>query len=176
MLRMTVPPRALRAAAVGLPTLQLALAAHVAGGGCVERVPALVATALCLAGGWTATRAQTTTTQLLVLLSAAQVAVHGLLACSGTALHVSAPMLAAHAVAVVGTAVLLSRADAALRGAARLRARLASYRLVLVAVPRLVAPVLPQPAPVAVRTRLHDAGVRSVPARRGPPALLLRAA
>jgi hypothetical protein len=172
----TLPSRALRAAAVGLPTAQLAVASHALAGGCLELVPAVLAVALCLAGAWVVTARETTTAALLVLVGGAQVAVHGLLACTGATAELAPGVLGAHAVAAGLTVVALRRADAGLWAAERLGRLLAAYRLVLAAVPRMVAPALVLPAAPAPRTRLHDAGVRSVPARRGPPALLLRAA
>lgn len=168
--------RIARAALVALPTLQLAVVAHVMADGCVEPAAAALAAVLCLAGSWVVTAQETTSRQLVAYLAASQVAVHGVMACADGGATVTTSSLLLHVVAALGTALLLRRADASLWAATRLRALLASWRFVLATRPRLVAPCSPAPVTPAPRTRLYDAGARAVPARRGPPTPLLRAA
>lgn len=163
--------RTARAALVALPTLQLALAAHVVADGCVEVVAAALAGVLCLAGAWVVTARETSTAELLAYLATAQFAVHGLLSCADGTASVTTGAVGLHVAAAAGTAVLLRRADAVLWPGQRLRALLAAYRFVLSALPRLLAPTVPAAAPAAPRTRRYDAGARCVPARRGPPTL-----
>lgn len=172
------PPRGLRAlrgVLLGASSSALAVAAHaMAGGGLPDTTVTLVLSALV---GWAGNSVAERRHGLLAttaLLGVSQFALHLLL--TDVAVHPGAPpvatdpvlMTAAHAVATVLTAVLLTRASAAL---AAVSAALSGIVAVLVHSPLPeVAPARPVPVGDHDDTALAVL-LRLVCARRGPPAV-----
>jgi hypothetical protein len=180
--RVRPPQQALHGWLLAICSAGLAVAAHgVAGGGLPDAALTLPLTALI---GWGATafahrlRGWVATTVVLGLL---QYTLHLLLTESATnhAGHHHATgfvvsgwtMVAGHALATVLTAVLLSRASAAVTIASSALARLRSALSALLAVPVPAPDTIGVPSAVPARPgSLLEIQFRRVRARRGPPA------
>lgn len=173
--------RGVRAAALTVPTVGTAVAAHSLSDGCAGPVALATAAGLCWPAAVALLGTRRSLPTLLAWVVVAQLAVHVLLermcpsVVSGqTSLveHLShttgTTMLATHAVAAAVTALLLHRADGGLWVAHALRRAVA--RLL---VPRHAVVVAPSLRPVpasAVPVVLRDLGETAPLQRRGPPA------
>jgi hypothetical protein len=165
-------PRVVRGASLAVTSATLAVAAHVIGGG---MTPDLGLTLLLTVGvaavGVVLADRRRRLGVILLTLGAAQVATHVLLslAAAGDGMMTSpidpVTMTAAHAVAVVVTAVLLSRADAVVFRLAHALARLLPR--VLVGPPATGR--LAVPHHVATVDRSVTVLLRLASPRRGPP-------
>jgi len=167
-------PRALRGGLLASTAAALAVTAHgLAGGGWPDTGFTLLLTALLAGAGTALADRRRGLPAILGALGASQLAMHLLLSAphphqAGAGLGLQWPvMTAAHAVAVLLTALLLAKAEAAVFAVARALAALLPRR----AQP---APVnVPRPgvvvAPLRVDTEL-DVLFRRVCLRRGPPA------
>ena len=174
--------RGVRAAALTLPTVGTAVAAHSLADGCAGPVAIATAAGLCWPAAVALLGTRRSLPTLLVWVVAAQIAVHVLLermcpdVVSGQtslAQHLShttsTTMLATHAVAAALSALLLHRADGGLWFADALSRAFARLRL-----PRRPVLVVPSLRPVpasAVPVVLRDQVERAPLQRRGPPAL-----
>lgn len=165
--------RVLRGVALAVCSTVLAVAAHAAGGGGVPNAGlALLLAVLLAAAGVGLARRRRSLPGILGVLTVTQVVLHFLLACAD--LH-AAPvramfsiawgMVAAHAVAVLVTALMLTKAEAAVFGVAAALVRLLPRVLVFVPAERPADPVtVAEPVDRLVRVLL-----RCVCPLRGPP-------
>lgn len=180
--------RGVRAAVLTAPAVGAGVVAHASVDGCVPIVGVLLAAGLCWPAAVALLRRQARVVGVFAWLCGAQLATHVLLTwlCNDVAsgsepsawaelLGMSPAMLARHGVALIGTAALLSRADAGLWTArALIRAASKMHRFLLAArtsrsfapPPRLPAATPQQPAPQGLCR-----GVR-LQTRRGPPGSL----
>lgn len=166
--------RAIRAAMLAACSAGLAVAAHAAGGGGLPDIGTTILLTVMLAGAGTAAAdRQRGPVTITVMLGVTQFALHVTLTwTSGLAHHLTATspnpwvMLAGHALAVVGTGLVLARAEAALFVVAGALAALLPTLPFLspVSVVALVIPTCDakaDPTRTVLLRRLH--------ARRGPP-------
>lgn len=164
------PARLVRGAVLGVSCLLLSLAAHTAAGGASLDLglglSALIALALGIA--WAERRA--TPLRLAAFVLIAQLVLHGFGVVAGSHHHgaslIPSPgMIAAHAIAAVGMALLLAHADTLAHGWVAFLQSLRTQLPVLQPLPvRVAAAVAAGPVPAVIRpVALHDI------ARRGPP-------
>lgn len=166
-----------RGVVLAVTSAALAIAAHAVGGG---DLPGTGLTVLLTVGvaavGIAMADRRCSGVSILVVLGVAQLATHLLLSFesmdmymnSGAGPHVDgSTMLAAHAVAVPLTALLLTKADAALFLVAAVLARLLPTMLAIPPVPEAPARPLPRLRPV---DRVATVLLCRSNARRGPPA------
>ncbi|MBA8929192.1 hypothetical protein BC739_006410 [Kutzneria viridogrisea] len=162
--------RALRGGMLATSSTALAVTAHgVSGGGWSEVLPALPMTLLVgLAGTALADRGRGSWT-ILGALGVAELAQHSLLSVMGGEHYITVPqvMLCAHVIAVLLTAALLARADAAVVAVASAVARLVPLALSLCPPPFAA----PRPAVPTHSGHVLDVLLRRVCTRRGPPVL-----
>jgi hypothetical protein len=161
----------LRGGVLAVTSAALAVLAHTAAGGTLPDTGLTVLLTVGVAAvGVTLASRRRSTAAVLAVLAAAQLASHVLLsvdAMGGMPSHGDGlPMLGAHALAVLVSAVVLARADDAVFLVAAVLAML---------LPVLAVPPPPE-APVRIRRRLRPADrqvtvlLRRSHARRGPPA------
>lgn len=168
------PWRLTRTAAVALPAVGLALAAHALTGGCLPVGPTVAAAALGTAAGWAFAARERSGREVAGLLLLAQVAVHLLLwlTCSDGPGRTAGPtsgaaMAVAHLVAVGGAALVLHRAEAAVWLGARL-GRAPGWALLL-GRPAALPSAPPRLLPTTQVPRVRSASWASATPRRGPP-------
>ena len=178
--------RALRLTAFCAAATALAVGAHLAGGGMPpDAVATALASLLAAAAGWVLTRRRRGLLDILAVLAAVQVVTHELFATAPTASLPGMPMagmpmggaggavmLAAHALAVAVTAVLLARGERLVHDLTAVLAwvRGGAHRLRHGdAVPAVPVPGVLRGPVVAVRPQLSVLVVRHIVERRGPP-------
>ncbi|KRC63826.1 hypothetical protein ASE12_03025 [Aeromicrobium sp. Root236] len=157
------PVRLVRSTAAALACVAAAAAGHLTAGGTIGTAAVLTTFAGATAIAWLLSARRITPGQLLGLLVLCQVWVH--LGCSTGEMHMSASMVAAHALATGVSALVLARGEAFVwQLAERLGLRVTPNGLRVAAIPswRPLAPV------VATRS-LHDVRLAHSRAERGPP-------
>ncbi len=173
--------RVSRGVVLAVTSAALAVAAHrIAGGGVPDAVSTMLLTLGVAIVGVALASKRRSTGAILIVLGAAQLAMHLLLSFDTTTMpgmgmsgmtpagppFGSVAMMSAHAVAALVTAILLAKADAALFAVAEALARLLPTILIAPPVPTGPARLRPSVAP---RVRSTAVSLRRDNARRGPP-------